>query len=47
MPAEQAAYHGAATGLRDVWLAVHTAIETVVDRTSLADLLAPDRSVRH
>jgi DNA-binding IscR family transcriptional regulator len=34
-----AAYHGAATGLRDVWLAVHSAIEDVVDHRSLADLL--------
>jgi hypothetical protein len=30
-----------------VWLAVHSAIEGVVDRTSLADLLTPERSVRH
>jgi Rrf2 family protein len=44
LPAEEAAYHGVATGLRDVWLAVHTAIEGVVDRTSLADLLTPDRT---
>jgi Rrf2 family protein len=40
LPAEFAAYHGAATALRDVWLAVDAAIAGVVDRTSLADLLA-------
>ncbi|EEP71571.1 BadM/Rrf2 family transcriptional regulator [Micromonospora sp. ATCC 39149] len=40
LPAEIAGYHGVATGLRDVWLAVDGAIATVVDRTSLADLLA-------
>jgi Rrf2 family protein len=40
-PAEHAAYQGAATGLRDVWLAIHTAIEDVVDQVNLADLLIP------
>lgn len=40
LPADLAAYHGAATGLRDVWLAVSSAIEEVVDTTTLADLLA-------
>ncbi|MFG1775490.1 RrF2 family transcriptional regulator [Micromonospora sp. NPDC049051] len=39
LPAESAGYAGVATGLRDVWLAVHGAIALVVDRTSLADLL--------
>ncbi|HEU4421004.1 MAG TPA: Rrf2 family transcriptional regulator [Pilimelia sp.] len=39
LPADVATYHGVATGLRDVWLAVHGAIEEVVDQTSLADLL--------
>jgi Rrf2 family protein len=39
LPADVAAYHGAATGLREVWLAVHSAIEDVVDHRSLADLL--------
>ncbi|OKI68894.1 RrF2 family transcriptional regulator [Micromonospora sp. CB01531] len=43
MPADRAGYHGVATGLRDVWLAVDGAIAQVVDRTTLADLLA-DRS---
>ncbi|MEV4630371.1 Rrf2 family transcriptional regulator [Micromonospora sp. NPDC049523] len=41
LPTEAAAYHGVATELGNVWLAVHSAIEEVVDRTSLADLLAP------
>lgn len=40
-PAGTAAYHGPATGLREVWLAVSTAIGDVVDRTTLADLLDP------
>ncbi|MEV1331870.1 Rrf2 family transcriptional regulator [Micromonospora costi] len=40
LPAERAGYHGAAVGLRDVWLAVHGAIALVVDHTTLADLLA-------
>jgi Rrf2 family protein len=40
LPADSAGYHGVATGLRDVWLAVHSAIGLVVDRTTLADLLA-------
>ena len=38
-PAEHADYPGAASGLREVWLAVHTAIQDVVDQVSLADLL--------
>ncbi|MFF3851549.1 RrF2 family transcriptional regulator [Micromonospora sp. NPDC002575] len=40
LPAEVAGYHGVAAGLRDVWLAVDGAIALVVDRTTLADLLA-------
>ncbi|WP_319459456.1 Rrf2 family transcriptional regulator [Micromonospora sp. RTP1Z1] len=39
LPADRAGYHGVATGLRDVWLAVDGAIALVVDRTTLADLL--------
>ncbi|MEW2427979.1 Rrf2 family transcriptional regulator [Micromonospora sp. NPDC047644] len=39
LPAERAGYHGVAAGLTDVWLAVHGAIATVVDSTTLADLL--------
>ncbi|WP_405104812.1 Rrf2 family transcriptional regulator [Micromonospora sp. NBC_01405] len=39
LPAGHAGYHGVATGLRDVWLAVDGAIALVVDRTTLADLL--------
>jgi Rrf2 family protein len=38
-PAEDADYPGAASGLLEVWLAVHTAIRNVVDEVSLADLL--------
>ncbi|MEV2237280.1 Rrf2 family transcriptional regulator [Micromonospora sp. NPDC049891] len=45
-PAEVATYHGVATGLGEVWLSVHRAIEGVVDGTSLADLLGRDRLVR-
>jgi Rrf2 family protein len=45
LPADFATYHGVATGLRDVWLAVHSAIEDVVDQTTLSDLLVrPHRS---
>ncbi|MCX5067454.1 Rrf2 family transcriptional regulator [Micromonospora lupini] len=40
LPADRAGYHGVAAGLTDVWLAVHGAIATVVDSTSLADLLS-------
>ncbi|SCF12721.1 RrF2 family transcriptional regulator [Micromonospora mirobrigensis] len=39
LPAADAGYHGVATGLRDVWLAVDGAIAVVVDRTTLTDLL--------
>ncbi|MFG2010305.1 RrF2 family transcriptional regulator [Micromonospora sp. NPDC048868] len=42
LPAERAGYAGVATGLRDVWLAVHGAIALVVDRTTLADLLGAE-----
>ncbi|MEU8420275.1 Rrf2 family transcriptional regulator [Micromonospora sp. NPDC048835] len=39
LPAERADYHGVAAGLTDVWLAVHGAIATVVDSTTLTNLL--------
>ncbi|MET8358744.1 Rrf2 family transcriptional regulator [Micromonospora sp. NPDC005171] len=39
LPAERVSYHGVAAGLTDVWLAVHGAIATVVDSTTLANLL--------
>ncbi|MEV0729806.1 Rrf2 family transcriptional regulator [Polymorphospora sp. NPDC050346] len=39
LPAESATYHGVAARLGGVWLAVNGAIEAIVDRTSLADLL--------
>ncbi|MCA2213358.1 RrF2 family transcriptional regulator [Jidongwangia harbinensis] len=38
LPTTTATYHGAATGLGDVWMAVEAAIEGVVDRTTLAEL---------
>jgi Rrf2 family protein len=38
MPTTTAKYHGAATGLRDVWVAVEVAIQGVVDHKTLADL---------
>ncbi len=40
LPTGHATYHGAASGLRDVWLAVEHAIEGVVDHTTL-DQLTP------
>lgn len=46
LPADRAGYHGVATGLRDVWLAVDGAIALVVDRTTLADLLADRAGTR-
>ncbi|SBT47189.1 RrF2 family transcriptional regulator [Micromonospora auratinigra] len=42
LPAQGIGYHGVATGLRDVWLAVDGAIALVVDRTTLADLLTQE-----
>ena len=41
LPTGTATYRGAASGLRDVWVAVEAAIEGVVDRTTLAELSAP------
>ena len=38
LPTATATYHGAATGLRDVWVAVEAAIEGVVDHRTLAEL---------
>lgn len=38
MPTTTTTYHGAATGLRDVWMAVEVAIQGVVDQKSLAEL---------
>ncbi|HET6481596.1 MAG TPA: Rrf2 family transcriptional regulator [Actinoplanes sp.] len=40
LPTTNAIYHGAATGLRDVWVAVEEAIEGVVDHKTLAELSA-------
>jgi Rrf2 family protein len=41
LPTGTATYHGAATGLRDVWVAVEAAIEGVVDHKTLAELSDP------
>jgi Rrf2 family protein len=38
LPTATTTYHGAATGLRDVWVAVEEAIEGVVDHKTLAAL---------
>jgi Rrf2 family protein len=38
LPTTTATYQGAATGLRDVWVAVEVAIQGVVDHKTLADL---------
>jgi Rrf2 family protein len=38
LPTTTTIYHGAATGLRDVWVAVEQAIEGVVDHKTLAEL---------
>ncbi|EFC85374.1 Rrf2 family transcriptional regulator [Parafrankia sp. EUN1f] len=44
-PAERATYGGAARGLSRVWLAVDAAIHEVLDRATLADVLADKVSV--
>jgi Rrf2 family protein len=38
LPTATTTYHGAATGLRDVWVAVEEAIVGVVDHKTLAEL---------
>jgi Rrf2 family protein len=38
LPTGTTSYQGAATGLRDVWVAVEAAIEGVVDHKTLAEL---------
>jgi len=38
LPTSTTTYRGAATGLRDVWVAVEEAIEGVVDHRTLAEL---------
>src|SRR4051812_33159656 len=38
VPTATTTYHGAASGLRDVWVAVEEAIEGVVDHKTLAEL---------
>ncbi len=44
LPTEQATYDGVARGLRRVWLSVDTAVNAIVDRATLADLLADERT---
>lgn len=41
LPTGTANYQGAATGLKDVWVAVEAAIEGVVDHMTLAELSDP------
>jgi DNA-binding IscR family transcriptional regulator len=38
LPTTTTTYHGVATGLKDVWLAVEEAIEGVVNHRTLAEL---------
>src|SRR5690349_1582656 len=38
LPTTTTSYHGVATGLKDVWLAVEQAIEDVVNHRTLAEL---------
>lgn len=40
LPTDQATYEGVGRGLRKVWRSVDTAVNTIVDRATLADLLA-------
>ena len=44
LPTTTTKYHGAATGLRDVWVAVEQAIEGVVDHKNLAELSHSSRT---
>lgn len=44
LPTTTTRYHGAATGLRDVWVAVEQAIEGVVDHKTLAELSHSSRT---
>ncbi|MFY1634869.1 RrF2 family transcriptional regulator [Solwaraspora sp. WMMB335] len=39
LPAAATSYRGVAGGLSEVWRSVHQAVEEIVDRASLADLL--------
>ncbi|MEG3635191.1 RrF2 family transcriptional regulator [Micromonospora palythoicola] len=39
LPVAATSYQGVASGLSEVWRSVHRAVEEVVDRASLADLL--------
>jgi Rrf2 family protein len=44
LPTTTTTYHGVATGLRDVWMAVEEAIEGVVDHRTLAQLFQKESS---
>ncbi|WP_306205278.1 RrF2 family transcriptional regulator [Actinoplanes sp. RD1] len=44
LPTATTTYHGVATGLRDVWVAVEEAIEGVVDHRTLAQLFQKESS---
>jgi Rrf2 family protein len=44
LPTDTATYHGVATGLKDVWLAVEEAIEGVVNHRTLAQLASPAKT---
>jgi Rrf2 family protein len=44
LPTDQATYDGVGRGLQKVWLSVDTAVNAIVDQTSLADLLAEERT---
>jgi Rrf2 family protein len=39
-PPEEVNYTGAATGLRDVWVAARASLRTVLERTTLADIVS-------
>jgi Rrf2 family protein len=42
LPTDQTTYDGVTRGLRQVWMSVDTAVNTIVDRATLADLLADE-----
>jgi len=44
LPTTTMTYHGVATGLKDVWLAVEEAIEGVVNHRTLAELTVSTNS---
>jgi len=40
IPPDQVSYHGSATGLREVWVAARASLRGVLERVSLADVVA-------